>query len=190
MALSGETHEVETYLCRSEISVTETSTSFYNERQKAEISLEKTLETNDIFGIGKGDEIKNISFGFYAAEDITAVNGAVIPADSLIEIVTLDENGKAVIKTDIPMGSYYVKEIAADEHYILNDTKYPVVFEYAGQDTAKVEISVNDGKKIENKLIYGPVSGKRSMRTAKHSAELLSVSLLLMIWSLPRKMRL
>ena len=161
MALSGETHEVELTYAGQEISVTETSTSFYNERPKADISLEKHIETNDIFGIGKGDEIKNISFGFYAAEDITAVNGAVIPADSLIEIVTLDENGKAVIKTDIPMGSYYVKEIAADEHYILNDTKYPVVFEYAGQDTAKVEISVNDGKKIENKLIYGSVSGKK-----------------------------
>lgn len=126
-----------------------------------QISLEKTLETNDIFGIGKGDEIKNISFGFYAAEDITSVTGAVIPVDGLIEIVTLDENGRGMIKTDIPMGKYYVKEIAADEHYILDDTKYPVAFEYAGQDIAKVEIAVNNGEKIENKLIYGSVSGKK-----------------------------
>lgn len=161
MVLSGETHEVELTYAGQEIEVTETATSFYNERQKAEISLEKILETNDIFGIGKGDEIKNISFGFYAAEDITSVTGAVIPADCLIEIVTLDENGKGMIKTDIPMGKYYVKEIAADEHYILDDTKYPVAFEYAGQDIAKVEIAVNNGEKIENKLIYGSVSGKK-----------------------------
>lgn len=161
MVLSGETHEVELTYAGQEIAVTETATSFYNERQKAEISLEKTLETNDIFGIGKGDEIKNISFGFYAAEEIASASGNVIPTDGLIEIVTLDENGKAVIKTDLPFGKYYVRELATDEHYLLNNTKYPVEFEYAGQDAAKVELGVNDGEKIENKLIYGSVSGKK-----------------------------
>ena len=55
-----------------------------------------------------------------------------------------------------------MKELAADNAYILNDTKYPVVFGYAGQDTAKVEIAVNEGTPIENKLIYGSVSGKKT----------------------------
>ena len=32
--------------------------------------------------------------------------------------------------------SLYVKEIGTDEHYLLSDEKYPVVFEYAGQDIA------------------------------------------------------
>ena len=32
-----------------------------------------------------------------------------------------------------PLGSYYVKELATDEHYQLSGEKYPVVFEYAGQ---------------------------------------------------------
>ena len=53
-----------------------------------------------------------------------------------------NENGTAVMKSDLPFGKYYVKEIATDEHYILSDTKYPVVLEYAGQDTATVEIKV------------------------------------------------
>ena len=61
------------------------------------------------------------------------------------------------MKSDLPFGKYYVKEIATDEHYVLSDTKYPVVFEYAGQDTATVEIKVNDGKEIKNELIYGSV---------------------------------
>lgn len=65
------------------------------------------------------------------------------------------------MKSDLPFGKYYVKEIATDEHYVLSDTKYPVVFEYAGQDTATVEIKVNDGKEIKNELIYGSVSGKK-----------------------------
>ena len=37
--------------------------------------------------------------------------------------------------------------------------KYPVVFEYAGQDTATVHISVNDGEPIENEIIYGTTKG-------------------------------
>ena len=54
-----------------------------------------------------------------------------------------------------------MKELATDSHYILSDTKYPVVFEYAGQDTAVVKIAANDGKAIENDLLYGSVSGKK-----------------------------
>ena len=46
-------------------------------------------------------------------------------------------------------------------HYILSDTKHPVIFEYAGQETATVKIAVNDGEPMENKLIYGSVSGKK-----------------------------
>ena len=57
----------------------------------------------------------------------------------LIEIVSVNENGTAVMKSDLPFGKYYVKEIATDEHYVLSDTKYPVVFEYAGQDTTTVK---------------------------------------------------
>ena len=79
----------------------------------------------------------------------------------MIEIITLDSNGKATVNTNLPFGSYYIKEIATDEHYILSDTQYPFTFEYAGQDTETVEIKVNDGKPIENKLIYGSVSGKK-----------------------------
>ena len=116
---------------------------------------------NSIFNIGNGDEMKNISFGLFAAEELVSASGTSIPADGLIEIISLSENGKAVIKTDLPFGSYYVKELATDEHYILTDAKYPFTFSYAGQDTANVEIAVNDGKPIENKLIYGSVSGKK-----------------------------
>ena len=161
MVVSGETHTVELTYAGQNISVTETSTSFYNERQKVQVSLAKAIEKDKTFGIGDNGEIKNISFGLYAAEDIVSASGTVIPADGLIEIVSVNENGTAVMKSDLPFGKYYVKEIATDEHYVLSDTKYPVAFEYAGQDTATVEIKVNDGKEIKNELIYGSVSGKK-----------------------------
>lgn len=147
--------------------VTNTSTSFVNERQKAEIDLLKVLEKDETFGIGNGDEIKRISFGLYADEDIKASNGTVIPKDGLVEIITCDENGKATFTTALPFGSYYVKEIKTDIHYILSDEKYPVVFEYAGQNIATVNITVNNGEPIINDLIYGTIKGLKIDRETK-----------------------
>ena len=139
--------------------VTNTLTSFTNDRQKVVIDLTKILEQDEKFNIGNNDEILNVSFGLYADEDLKAANGTVIPKDGLLEIITCNEKGKATFTTDLPIGSYYVKEISTDSHYILSDKKYPVVFEYAGQDTATVHISVNDGEPIENEIIYGTIKG-------------------------------
>ena len=151
-------HIALTYAGQNE-KVTNTSTSFTNDRQKVEIDLTKVLEQDEKFNIGSNDEILNVSFGLYADEDLKAANGSVIPKDGLLEIITCNEKGKATFTTDLPIGSYYVKEISTDSHYILSEKKYPVVFEYAGQDTATVHISVNDGEPIENEIIYGTIKG-------------------------------
>lgn len=157
--INPEPHTIElTYSGQNE-KVTNTSTSFTNDRQKAEIDLTKVLEQNEKFNIGSNAEIRNVAFGLYADEDLKAANGTVIPKNGLIEIITCDEKGKAQFTTDIPIGSYYVKEISTDNHYILSDKKYPVVFEYAGQNTATVHISVNDGDPLGNEIIYGTIKG-------------------------------
>lgn len=139
--------------------VTNTLTSFTNDRQKVVIDLTKILEQDEKFNIGNNNEIFNVSFGLYADEDLKVSNGTVIPKDGLLEIITCNEKGKATFTTDLPIGSYYVKEISTDSHYILSEKKYPVLFEYAGQDTATVHISVNDGEPIENEIIYGTIKG-------------------------------
>lgn len=149
--------------------VTNTLTSFTNDRQKVVIDLRKILEQDEKFNIGNNDEILNVSFGLYADEDLKASNGTVIPKDGLLEIITCDEKGKATFTTDLPIGSYYVKEINTDSHYILSDKKYPVVFEYVGQDTATVHISVNDGEPIENEIIYGTIKGLKIDRETEET---------------------
>lgn len=157
--LNTEVHTAELVYAGQEVEITETAADFYNERQKAAVSLNKVLEQNTQFEIGMNGEISAVTFGLFAAEDLTAADGSIIPADGLLEILSVDENGHAVCKTDLPFGSYYLKELSTDGHYILSDEKYPIVFEYAGQDTALVDIKANGGAPIENKLLYGEIHG-------------------------------
>lgn len=160
MVLDSEPKEVTLAYAGQEVSVTTAEVGFVNERQKVEISLKKQMEQDEIFSIGMNEEWKNITFDLFAAEEIVAADGSFIPADGLIETTGIEENGNGSFKTDLPCGvSLYVKEIGTDEHYLLSDEKYPVVFEYAGQDVATVQLEVNDGEAIENTLKYGKVSG-------------------------------
>lgn len=162
MVLNPESQFVELTYAGQEVSLTETSASFYNERQKVLISLEKTMEQNEAFGIGSNGEQLHVTFGLYAAEDLVAADGSVIPADGLIEIIGVSSDGIAVVEKDLPLGSYYLQELATDAHYLISDEKYPVTFAYAGQEAALVEVRANDGEAIVNELFYGSVSGKKT----------------------------
>ncbi len=160
MVLNGTPKTVELTYAGETVEITETAAEFYNDRQKASLSLSKILEKNDTFNIGNNGEILSVRFGLYAAEDLVAADGSVIPKDGLLEIANCDENGNITFVTDIPVGAkLYVKEIATDSHYILSDEKYPVTFDYVGQDTALVEIKANGGEAIKNDILYGSVKG-------------------------------
>ena len=112
------------------------------------------METDEIFKIGFGDELASVTFGLYVADDITAADGTVIPADGLVEIISIDKDGKGVSQTDLPFGSYYLQERTTNNQYLLGSEKYPVTFSYAGQDTAVVNLAVNDGKDVYKRQRY------------------------------------
>ena len=170
MVLNPETKSVQLTYAGQEIEITETAASFYNERQRVQIELSKIMEQDERFQIGMNGEILSVQFGLFAAENLAAADGSVIPADGLMEIVSCDENGKAAFTADIPVGAkLYVKEIAVDSHYILSDEKYPVVFDYAGQDVGTVTLSANDGEPIENDIIYGTIKGLKIDRETEDS---------------------
>ena len=163
MADTGENiTEVELVYAGQEVEITETSASFYNQRQKALVTLDKVLEQDETFGIGMNGEITAVTFGLYAQEDITAADGSVIPADGLLEIVSVDENGQAMCKTDLPFGSFYLKELSTDSHYLLNGETFPFSFEYGGPSLAVVEIAANNGEAVSNELIRGEIRGLKT----------------------------
>lgn len=160
--LDPTVYEVTLTYAGQNVSVTSTAITITNQRQKVVIDLLKVLEQDELFGIGMNGEISNVQFALYAAEDLTAADGSIIPKDGLLEILTLSADGTATFATDLPVDAkVYVQEYSTDDHYNLSDTKYPVTFEYAGQDVAEVHISVNDGEAIENTLKRGDVYGKK-----------------------------
>ena len=163
MADTGENiTEVELVYAGQEVEITETSASFYNQRQKALVTLDKVLEQDETFGIGMNGEITAVTFGLYAQEDITAADGSIIPADGLLEIVSVDENGQAMCKTELPFGSFYLKELSTDSHYLLNGETFPFSFEYGGPSLAVVEIAANNGEAVSNELIRGEIRGLKT----------------------------
>ena len=161
MVINNEIHSAKLVYAGQEIEITETFASFTNDRQKAEVSLSKVMAQDTKFGIGSGNELSAVTFGLYAAEDLTAADETMIPEGGLIEILSVSENGKASVKSDLPFGNYYVQEISTDCHYILSDEKYEITFDYAGQDVNIVDLKANEGKSIVNELIYGEVHGMK-----------------------------
>jgi len=155
--LNNEPKDVELTYAGQEFEVRDTvNTAFENEYQSVRISLSKVMENDELFGIYGKDYYTSIRFGLFAAEDITAADGSVIPADGLISEVSLDEDMTAKFDVQIPFGRYYVQEIATDEHYVLNGEKYLVTYEYMGQEVTTVSI---DCGQFVNELKHGKVEG-------------------------------
>lgn len=86
--LNTEIHTAELVYAGQEVEITETAADFCNKRQKAAVSLDKVLEQDERFGIGKNGELSAVTFGLFAAEELTAADGSIIPADGLLEIVS------------------------------------------------------------------------------------------------------
>ena len=82
----------------------------------------------------------------------------------------LDENGHGKAISDLPMGSYYVQEISTNSAYLV--IAYAVCFvnlkalDYVDFHTltlvVKIRACFRHFNFLENELIYGSVSGKKS----------------------------
>ena len=140
-----------------EITATET---FFNERQKIDIGQEPDgpevsptvpEEPGTIIGEEwkgrtgvfkkcvdgeKENRPEGAEFTLYAKKDITDANGSVVlPAGTEIERAISDQSGRAVFQTDLPPGTYAVKETKAPDGYYRSDTERIFDFEpYKEQD--------------------------------------------------------
>ena len=94
-----------------------------NKRIPGSVKIKKTCEFFDTetmtFKVGP---LAGAVFGLYTAENIS-----VIPKNTLVDLLTTDENGVATSVTTLPFGKYYLKELKVpDETIHLIEESFPV----------------------------------------------------------------
>ena len=125
-----------------------------NQRQKVTVTLTKLIEENPIFP--NPDAYKDIRFGIFTAQDFKDSSGnVVIPQNSLVDIISLDESLKGVSSADLPIGSYYLKELQTAPGWVLNETIYPFTFEAQPQEIQEITIDPSNGEPIVNNTVKG-----------------------------------
>lgn len=127
-----------------------------NNRAKVNIDLTKVLEEQQIF---KNDKAyKDIRFGIYTREDIYDYMGNVaIENGSLIAVTEINKEGHLINVPDLPIGTYYIKELSTNSQYVLDEnSEYDFEIAYHGKDIAEYTIQINNGT-IENKLARGTI---------------------------------
>lgn len=114
--------------------VVEQEVTVGDERQKVAVTVEKQDAEN-------GAVVAGAVFGIYNKEDITADGKVIVEADTLLQEMTSDEKGQAGCTLDLPLGSYYVKELKAPAGYVSSNEVLNFDASYQGQDVETVVLN-------------------------------------------------
>ena len=170
--LDDEAREIDlTYRDQDTAEVTY-SADWQNNRQKAEVEVVKKEKDSDRV-------LEGAVFALCAKDDITGADGKVIlKADTVIEELATDKEGKLTFTADLPIGfAYYIKETSPAPGFAMTDETQEFTFEYGGAEKEKVsyaftfedeptvieitKTSLTDGKELEGaKLQVTDESGK------------------------------
>lgn len=120
-----------------------------NKRSKIEVKIQKTMEKHPFLDLS--DAYKDVYFGIYNIKEIyDKSEKLLVPKNSLVYSSKISKDGRLEEIVDLPLGSYYLKELSTNENYVVNVNKYP--FELVGNNRETIEIEI-DKDTMENKLI-------------------------------------
>lgn len=131
-----------------------------NTRAKVNIDMTKILEEQKIFI--NDEAYKDIVFGIYAREDIYDYMGTVaIENGTMIATSGITDKGILENVPDLPIGVYYLKELATNSQYILNDTEYDFEIGYKGPSITEYTVQIGNEGKINNELARGTIQVRK-----------------------------
>ena len=116
-------------------------------RQKLELTFNKTFE--DVNFANAENPEKKALFGVYTKNAIKTYNGkTAIPANKLVDLIEVDENGHVTSTVDLPEGTYYVEELYVSYPYTKSVERQEFTLKYNGN--SKQEFVVKQGRDVEN----------------------------------------
>ena len=116
-------------------------------RQKLGLTFEKVFR--DIKYSNSEEFEQRAMFGIYTNESVKNYSGKeVIPANKLVDLVWVDENGDVTSNIDLPEGNYYVKELYASYPYDISTIKTNFTLEY--NNNPEQEFVIVEGTEFEN----------------------------------------
>ena len=105
-----------------------------NQRQKIDVNVVKTDSLTKL-------PMQNALIGLYAAEDIKNNEGKILVyQDQLIESLNTNEEGKITFQDDLPLASYYLKEIKAPQGYRQQEQRYDINLSLVNQTQEIIHI--------------------------------------------------
>ena len=93
----------------------------------------------------------------------------IYPKDTLIQKVTTDEKGEAILN-DLPLGTYRVVETKAPTGFVINSDSQEITFLYKDQNTSVVEETMefsNKRQKVELKVVKEDVETGKKLEGAE-----------------------
>lgn len=102
---------------------------FKNKRVKGQIKILKQ---------GENELLENVKFNLYAKDNIIINNKIIYKKNELILTKTTNKEG-IIIFDNLELGNYYIKEIEANNNYILDDKEYEISLKYKDEETSIIK---------------------------------------------------
>jgi len=84
-----------------------------------------------------------------------------IKSGTMISTTGITKDGKLENVPDLPNGLYYIKELATNSQYVLNDTEYDFEIVYKGKDITEYVIQIGENGTVDNELARGTIQVKK-----------------------------